>query len=55
MERRFFDICIPDGEIKTQWSDVCPTRLLQTLVIKGGGEGKADNRTDRGNKSKESL
>ena len=41
MERRFFDICIPNGEIKTQWSDVCPTILLQTLVIKGDGEGKA--------------
>jgi len=40
-ERKFFDICIPDVRSRNNSSNIGLTSLLQILVTKGDGEGKA--------------
>ena len=42
-ERRFFDICIPDGRLRNNASSVGLTSLLQILNNQGDGEGQASD------------
>ena len=55
-ERRFFYICIPNGEIRTQWIRCQPEQFITNPShLQGDGEGRMGDRKEIGNKSKESL